>query len=661
MKKIYYNHVEGLRGVAVILVSLYHFNSEFFFFGYTGVDIFFVISGYVISISLVEAFKKNYISIWNFYIARFYRLFPALFFCVSIICILLFFFGDLNNFLQNIKTGLTGLAGVTNLYLIKVRSSYFGDNLENIFIHLWSLGVELQFYIFYPVLVTLFFKYQKNNYIFYFYLLVNFCSFFIFLNSSIFGEFANFYSPVIHFWKFGVGTLVFVIQYKLTKKKQINYTLILSALLTAPFLIFNIEIFKAISAFSIFSSVYIILFQSIFLKPFLENKILRFFGLISYSIYLWHLPLIYFNNIYDFGIIVLLFSLIFISTISFFCIERKFRYKYLSYNRYSLSFKTLSLVTLFIFCAFFLYRNYTNKIIIALNKRAYDFNYFHHITKNIYLEELDNFQFIKKIKKYKCASNSFKVNENCYLKNKSKTLIFITGDSTASNFLSSIDELDYDFYLANKSALLFSKKIFNKISDNFNFEKKENILFIKDSVDYFNKISLNYDNSFFVISSHYLYYANKGRIYDVHGNEIKREIYSEYIKKSIIDIKNSINKKSRIVILNNIFFEKGNINLCLYLFVNNIYKYKQACTKEIQNYKFANKETINKINNLGNEIPLLTVFNFYEHLCPNKSCGMVIKGRSVLEDSIHLSPIIGYLYLSKKFNQLISDQINLSN
>ena len=645
------------------MVLLYHFRSDLFFFGYIGVDIFFVISGYVISISLAQTYKKkNYISIFNFYIARFYRLFPALFFCVLFTSLLLFIFGDLSNFLQNIKTGLAGLFGLANIYLIKVRSSYFGDNLENIFIHLWSLGVEQQFYVLFPMFAVLFFKYKKNNFILCSYLLINLFSLYLFLDDWSFPKLNNFYSPVIRFWEFGVGSIIFFIQYMTSKERKNIFILVLSAVLIAPFIFFDIQISKSFTIISIILSIYLILIKPSFLKSILQNGLLKFFGLISYSMYLWHLPLIHLNKIYDFNIIFLLLLLIFISTISFFYIEKKFRYKHLNDNKNNYSSKILFLVVLLIFCINLIHTNYINKILISLNKEAYSYNYFHKITKNIYSEDLSIFKFSNKLKSYKCASDLFKKNDNCYIKKKSKTLIFITGDSTATNFLSSIDRLNYDFYLANKSGLLYSTILYNKTPSNENKKRKENIFFIKDSIDYFNKISANYENSFFVISSHYLHYESIDNIYDINYNkEIKKENYNQYIEESISKIRNIVNKKSEIIIVNNIFFEKGNVNLCMYLFARNKKKYNQSCVKKIEKYKLVNKKTIKKINSLEKKIPSLIVFNQFEHLCPQGSCGMVLGGSSVLEDSIHLSPIVGYLYLSKKFNQLISNQINSNN
>ena len=88
---VYYSEIDGLRAIAVALVILFHINSQIFLFGYLGVDIFFVISGFVISQSLYKDYIKNQkISIINFYIRRFKRLYPALMTVIFVTTVLMF-------------------------------------------------------------------------------------------------------------------------------------------------------------------------------------------------------------------------------------------------------------------------------------------------------------------------------------------------------------------------------------------------------------------------------------------------------------------------------------------------------------------------------------------------------------------------------------------
>ena len=108
----YLDHIDALRALSVIFVILFHINQEIFFFGYLGVDIFFVISGYVITNSIYQEQVKNKKNILSFYIKRFKRLYPVLF--LVIVSFLLFYIF------------LSPLSGNTNFYLGSALTALFG-------------------------------------------------------------------------------------------------------------------------------------------------------------------------------------------------------------------------------------------------------------------------------------------------------------------------------------------------------------------------------------------------------------------------------------------------------------------------------------------------------------------------------------------------------
>ena len=138
-------HVDGLRAAAIIPVVLYHAFPNTFPNGYLGVDIFFVISGFVITSSLYQRQSKNFNDfISGFYARRIRRLVPALSVFVLITSIAICLFQE--NPYQSLWTGLTSLFGLSNLYLLKESTDYFAQSTElNVFTHTWSLGVEEQF------------------------------------------------------------------------------------------------------------------------------------------------------------------------------------------------------------------------------------------------------------------------------------------------------------------------------------------------------------------------------------------------------------------------------------------------------------------------------------------------------------------------------------
>src|SRR5258705_548325 len=151
----YRPEIDGLRAVAVISVIINHLNNDFLPSGYLGVDIFFVISGYVITASLYETSDRNFSEFFlGFYSRRVKRLVPALILCVLITSLLICLFDKTPN--ASLKTGIASLFGISNLYLLKQATDYFGASAQlNVFTHTWSLGVEEQFYVLFPFIVWL--------------------------------------------------------------------------------------------------------------------------------------------------------------------------------------------------------------------------------------------------------------------------------------------------------------------------------------------------------------------------------------------------------------------------------------------------------------------------------------------------------------------------
>ena len=152
-KSLYRPEIDGLRAFAVVAVIINHFNKEILPNGYLGVDIFFVISGFVITSSLYQRPSKNFKDfISGFYERRIKRLVPALSVFVLIMSIAICFFNQ--EPALSLRTGLTSLFGFSNLYLLKQSTDYFAQSTEfNVFTHTWSLGVEEQFYILFPFLI----------------------------------------------------------------------------------------------------------------------------------------------------------------------------------------------------------------------------------------------------------------------------------------------------------------------------------------------------------------------------------------------------------------------------------------------------------------------------------------------------------------------------
>ena len=152
-------HIQFFRAISVLLVFFYHLKLDFLNFGYLGVDIFFVISGYVITTRLYEELDKTKkINFFSFYIKRFKRIFPVLIFILTAVLVFIIFFQPLDLILGNFSVYIFTIFGLSNLYYLFSKKDYFDNVFEDTFGHTWSLGVEEQFYIVFPIF--LFFLYN---------------------------------------------------------------------------------------------------------------------------------------------------------------------------------------------------------------------------------------------------------------------------------------------------------------------------------------------------------------------------------------------------------------------------------------------------------------------------------------------------------------------
>ena len=308
----YRSDIDGLRALACLAVVIYHAFPESLRGGFTGVDIFFVISGFLIlSILYRNLYNPNNpgrVNIVDFYVRRVKRILPAL------ICVLLFvltvgYFLLLPNEYQKIgKHVLGGSTYISNFILYFESGDYFNqDSNQKPLLHLWSLGVEEQFYLIFPLFLWLIYKLKLSL----FKSLVVFASISFVIN--IYSVLTNhgsyaFYMPWARFWELSLGSiLAYMAMFKHNwdfKLQQTSGRLINSNLLSIVgvlLIVIGYFVIKSSSKFPGFialspvvGSVCIIAAgpKAFINRYILSSKICIFLGLISYPLYLWHWPVL---------------------------------------------------------------------------------------------------------------------------------------------------------------------------------------------------------------------------------------------------------------------------------------------------------------------------------------------------------------------------------
>lgn len=294
--------IDGLRGIAILSVVAFHAFPKTLPSGFIGVDIFFVISGYLISRIIFSNLEEKRFSFGEFYIHRIRRIFPALILVLSTALVLgaMLLFSDEY---KQIGKHVIGSVGFFSNYIYLNEAGYFDNSGQTKpLLHLWSLAIEEQFYLVWPLLS--FIAWKRNWGFLLVTIVVAILSFAtnIYLTSS--NPLEAFYSPLSRSWELMAGALLayFTLNYKEMSGKAGNIVSIAGlCLLLTGFVFIN----KSMSfpgwwvLFPVTGSVLIILagpyrFAN---NKLLSNKTLVWFGLISYPLYLWHWLLLSFGMI----------------------------------------------------------------------------------------------------------------------------------------------------------------------------------------------------------------------------------------------------------------------------------------------------------------------------------------------------------------------------
>ncbi|MGK7942361.1 MAG: acyltransferase family protein [Crocosphaera sp.] len=344
-KSSYRPEIDGLRALAVIGVLINHFNKDILPSGYLGVDIFFVISGYVITASLTKRKASSFKGfIFGFYSRRLKRLLPSLLFCIGITTLLVCLFNPTPE--VSLRTGITALFGFSNIYLFQQATDYFGSSAEfNFFTQTWSLGVEQQFYLIFPFLIWLtgFCQQKKASHqkLFIILGLLSIVSLGLYIYWSQINHSAAYFLMPSRFWELGLGSMFFIILQRFPIPSQK-----LSARISWLVIFLMIALFFTPLTYQVpttIAMVFLTIVLMVFLCPgtstyqLLTIKSIGFLGVISYSLYLWHWSIIVVSRwtigIHWWSIPIQLGLMVILALFSYYYIESPLRHRDWSIGR----------------------------------------------------------------------------------------------------------------------------------------------------------------------------------------------------------------------------------------------------------------------------------------------------------------------------------------
>jgi len=291
--------INGLRAIAVIAVVLYHFNNSWMSGGFAGVDVFFVISGFLMTAIILKGIDQKKFSILKFYIARANRIIPAL----SVLCISLLLFGwffELNYSFSTIsKHIIASLSFFSNMTYWKESGYFDAVSHEKWLLHSWSLSVEWQFYILYPLVLVAMKKLMPVKAVKITILITTILSFVLCILASYKWPTAAYYLLPARAWEMMLGGLAYLypLHLKNERKRVLEY-FGLALIISTYFFISKENIWPGyLASLPALGTFFIILAQRDD-NLFMNNALLQKLGTWSYSIYLWHWPLVVFMNNY---------------------------------------------------------------------------------------------------------------------------------------------------------------------------------------------------------------------------------------------------------------------------------------------------------------------------------------------------------------------------
>ncbi len=618
----YRGDIDGLRALAVLSVIIFHINSKLIPGGFLGVDIFFVISGYLITLILIKEVKQtNKINIVNFYKRRIKRIVPALLFVLIFTFLAALIILLPNDLLKLSESMIWSFFSSANIYFFSsIDTGYFAEASNELpLLHLWSLGVEEQFYILWPFIILFLIRYITT------YKKIILIVSILFISSLLLAQltiienhsFAYYMLPT-RSWELLAGAIVAIIVnsgFKIRNSISELMAFVGFLLIILSFIfVSESDPVPGIAALPVIIGATFLILSGVsnktFIGKFLSFKLFVAIGLVSYSAYLWHWPILAFVRYLlieiNFTVAVIIFTFtITMATISYFMVETPFRENKISTKKIFIWYFIIpSLIIISLY-------GITSNIIKNKNELFFPWSQL----KQVKSQALPAYKY-----KYNCQyplfdTKAYEDNRCVYPENSKNQNVFLVGDSNAAHYLGMLrvfaDHYGFNIRNATQSAcplLLDSKLQLDWIRQKY----KKGCSIYRESV--FEEMK-KYDTVF--IGGSWIDYYNKDEFQKSFKKTI--DMLSKNIKHIVLLAKVPVfpNYNKECEARSTRF-----INLdCNNLFTNNI--------PDNESNKF--------LQDIANNYKNIYYFNIRDQLCNNSQCSPYINNNSVYYDKNHLS------------------------
>ncbi|TDX14665.1 peptidoglycan/LPS O-acetylase OafA/YrhL [Buttiauxella sp. BIGb0552] len=586
--------INGLRALAVMSVLIFHFNPSFLPGGFAGVDVFFVISGFLMTSIIFNGISSGSFSIKKFIIRRCERIVPALLVLIFLIVVIGYVAFEPLTYQLVGKHGLASLLFTSNI-LYNSESGYFDPaSHSKLLLHTWSLSVEWQFYILYPIAIYFLSKYlslQKVKILIVICFILSFayCVFETQRDSQ-----STYFMLQFRAWEMLAGGMAFLYQINANKTKRFIFEFIgISLILFSFFYFSNLDPWPGYYALIPVFGAYLCMLSNNN-NSILSGYILQKIGLWSYSIYLIHWPIIVISKKLDIHInfqIYLVFVIV-LSILLHHLIERKRNYSYKS---------------AFVYLAILLI-SYS----ISINGLNWRVDEFSRTTKD------------KLIERFYGGYNTFnKANGNIYFNRIGDDVgLILSGDSYSQQYM--------DFWTNKNTRIVSVSYVMCMILPDYT---SSNTIECNSMFDKLKNVFDEYKSAPVIINQNWETYINNLKRKD-NGESVTTDDYYKVIEEQLVKLIKTGGDERKYYFVGTYNYPDYDVIGCVSSEGLLINKFSSKCRKDVGRTISVADEMLLRIAKQNKNVSFISP---KDALCSKEKCSIIIDGNPVLFDGVHLS------------------------